>query len=110
MNITFDRIAAFSHALVRRPHGPAVAKDRAAASRTLAKGQTFGTPSAFGSSIECLTGKLWITHDGDPKDIVLEAGQRYSVDRRSKMLVHALSDSVFRQRGASQSALDGPNS
>lgn len=58
-------------------------------------------PCAFGSSIECLAGKLWITHDDDPKVIALEAGQCYIVDRRSKMLVHALSDSVFRQSGAS---------
>lgn len=98
MNITFDRIAMFAHALVSLlGHGPAVATNRVTAPRTLTKGQTFCMACAFGSSIECLAGKLWITHDGDPKDIKLEAGQCYVVDRRSRMLVHALSESVFRQ-------------
>ncbi len=104
MNITFDRFAVFAKLASLLGHGPAVATNRVSAPRTLTKGQTFGMACAFGSSIECLAGKLWITHDGDPKDIELEPGRCYVVDRRSKMLVHALSDSVFRQFGASQSA------
>lgn len=108
MNITIERIAALRHAFVRLSHSPAVSQDRAATTRTLGKGRTFSVPCAFGSSIECLAGALWITHDGNPKDIVLEAGQRYIVDHRSTMLVHALTDSVFRERGACRPALHGP--
>jgi hypothetical protein len=39
-----------------------------------------------------VSGTLWVTHDCDPKDIVLAAGQEYCCDRASRMLVQALED------------------
>ncbi len=35
-----------------------------------------------GARIACLEGVLWITHDSDPHDIVLEPGQVYELTRK----------------------------
>ena len=48
---------------------------------------------AFGSgriTVHCRDGEAWITHDGDPRDVVLQAKQSYAVDRGERMTVHAL--------------------
>ncbi|RYF15368.1 MAG: DUF2917 domain-containing protein [Comamonadaceae bacterium] len=40
----------------------------------------------------CTTGSLWITHDGDPKDVILYGGERYRAQREDAMHVFALQD------------------
>ena len=40
--------------------------------------------------VRCAKGRLWITHDGDPKDVVLDPLQSYRAERRNVMRVHAL--------------------
>src|SRR5262245_11836449 len=94
MSIAIDRIVALRGLSFRETasRGKAVA-----ATHRLRKEQTIKVPHPFGTSIECLAGVVWITHDCDPKDIVLDPGQRYVADRRSRMLVHALSDSMLRR-------------
>jgi hypothetical protein len=37
-------------------------------------------------------GLLWLTHDGEPKDLILEPAERYRADRRSMLLVQALEE------------------
>lgn len=64
--------------------------------RLLPKDSTFVIEHPFGREIGCLKGTLWITHDGDNKDIVLEAGGLYTADRDARMLVHAVADAVVR--------------
>ena len=32
--------------------------------------------------VRCASGSLWITHDGDPKDVILVAGEHYRAERR----------------------------
>lgn len=34
---------------------------------------------AKGTTVACLEGALWITRDGDPNDVVLQAGQTYKL-------------------------------
>ena len=43
-------------------------------------------------SINCLEGSLWITQDGDPRDVILSAGRSYRIDRTSRVMVFATSD------------------
>lgn len=45
-----------------------------------------------GERIECCAGCLWLTQEGDPRDIVLEAGDGFMLDRPGTALVYALSD------------------
>jgi hypothetical protein len=56
-----------------------------------------------GMHLTALRGTLWITVDGDPKDIELEAGAEHRFERRSPAIVSALGgQAVFRVRaGAS---------
>ena len=41
--------------------------------------------------VRALHGGLWITQDGDPRDIVLEAGQSVQTATRGRAVVYALS-------------------
>ncbi len=43
-----------------------------------------------GHAIECVSGELWITQDGDSRDIVLARGERFTLDRDGAVLVTAL--------------------
>ncbi len=45
-----------------------------------------------GVRIDCLEGSLWITQDGDPRDVILPAGRSYRIDRTSRVLVFAATD------------------
>lgn len=54
-----------------------------------------GTP---GMRIECLHGCVWITQDGDCRDVVLDGGQCFLADRRSGLLLQALDAAQVRVR------------
>jgi hypothetical protein len=58
----------------------------------LAPGATMVVPTPRGVTIECRRGCLWLTHDGDCKDIVLSAGERYVSPSSRRLLVHALDE------------------
>src|SRR5215218_453413 len=45
--------------------------------------------------IKPATGSLWITHDGDPKDVILYPQDTYRAEREDAMHVFALQDSTF---------------
>jgi hypothetical protein len=41
-------------------------------------------------TVHCRDGQAWITHDGDPRDVLLQAAQSYTADRADRMTLHAL--------------------
>lgn len=43
----------------------------------------------------CSSGSLWITHDGDPKDVFLSSGESYRADNARPMNVFAMQDCVM---------------
>lgn len=50
-------------------------------------------PTPLGREIVCLDGSLWLTYDGDPRDIMLGAGQHHVADCAARLLVQALEPS-----------------
>jgi Protein of unknown function (DUF2917) len=42
-----------------------------------------------GHAIVCDSGSVWVTQEGDPRDIVLGAGEAFTLDRRGTALVLA---------------------
>lgn len=44
----------------------------------------------LGLTLHCISGCVWLTHDGDGRDIVLEAGESHTCDRDTRLMVHAL--------------------
>ena len=61
-----------------------------AASLPVHSGQPLRLPKGFGHRIAVLDGNVWITQDGDPRDVVLSAGQDFVVERPSATVVSAL--------------------
>ena len=68
----------------------------------LAKSQAVTLSDAKGLQIRCMAGGLWITQDRDPRDIVLEAGESFTLDRRGPAIVWALAPSSVEMLPARQ--------
>ena len=45
--------------------------------------------------LRCANGSLWITNDGDPKDIMLGSGETYRAEREDAMHVYALQPTLL---------------
>ncbi len=75
---------------------PAVRRERSASlaspERQIAAGSTLKVEQPLGTEIVCLTGTLWVTHDGDDIDHIVVAGKPYVAQHRGRMLVHAMSE------------------
>ena len=63
--------------------------------RALGKGKIRQVPHGLGHRIECVSGALWITQDGDIRDIVLETGEAFAFDRPGAAWISALDESRF---------------
>jgi hypothetical protein len=47
-----------------------------------------------GSTITCISGTIWLTMEGDTRDVVLKAGESFVVDRRGLAILAAHESSV----------------
>ena len=65
------------------------------ASTSLRKGEALHLQHALGQRIEALGGRVWITMDGDLRDIVLDAGEGFTVDCGTDVLISAISEAQF---------------
>ena len=78
----------------RRAPAPAITRRPVASagpsSQLLHKNATLDVRNPMGVTVECIHGSLWLTHDGDCKDLVLAPGQCYQSERPGRLLVHAL--------------------
>lgn len=60
----------------------------------LGPGELLNLERAAGARIGSRGGSVWITQDGDPRDIVLEAGEVFELDRDSPVIVQAIATAV----------------
>lgn len=86
-------VAAPAHRRMARTAQPATAGIDSL--HTLPRGATLAIDAPLGQEIFCIAGTLWITHDGDPQDHVVEAGRTYVPACAARMLVHVLADARF---------------
>ena len=61
----------------------------------------------LGHSIVCERGTVWLTQDGDPHDVILRAGEVYTLDRPGPALLQAFEPgaiSIVRTEGQTRTA------
>jgi hypothetical protein len=74
--------------LFARPAAPRITRRYGAWVR---QGRTQEIPRAGKRmTVHCRDGEAWITHDGDPRDVLLQPRQSYTADRGERMTLHAL--------------------
>jgi hypothetical protein len=73
----------------------AMNSDLISGTRILAKGSIRHVHAHKGRRVELLSGSLWITQDGDRRDIVLGPGESFDFDRRGDALLSAFDDSRY---------------
>ncbi|HEY2187860.1 MAG TPA: DUF2917 domain-containing protein [Caldimonas sp.] len=64
-------------------------------SRTLLKGNVRHLHGESGRRVEVVSGALWITQDGDLRDVVLQPGDGFDFDRNGDVLLSAFDDSRY---------------
>lgn len=55
----------------------------------LKRNQVVTVRGGIGHSIVCDSGIVWVTQEGDPRDIILRAGESFAIDRSGPTLVQA---------------------
>ena len=61
----------------------------------LAKDQTLNLPNAAGVRVASQSGTVWITQDGDLRDIVLAPGQSVVLERSTPTIVQAIEPALI---------------
>jgi hypothetical protein len=56
------------------------------------KNQAVAFSNANGLRVECASGILWITHDGDLRDVILSGGEQYISGLADRMVIFGLED------------------
>lgn len=62
----------------------------------LAGGQTVGLQDQQGARVEVLDGDVWVTQEGDRRDLIFGGGDTFRVERRGTTVLHALSPAQLR--------------
>ena len=62
---------------------------------SMTKGHVRRVAEPLGRRVECLSGVIWVTQDGDLRDIILEPGDGFDFDRSEGVLISALKDSRY---------------
>jgi hypothetical protein len=52
-------------------------------------------PDLRSATLRVTRGTLWITQEGDPQDVVLRAGDNWTVERNGLTVVQAQDDAIF---------------
>src|SRR6185369_5386507 len=74
---------------------PTMNQDLLNGTRILAKGNIRHLHADRGRRVEVVSGAIWITQDGDPRDIVLQDGDAFDFDRVGDALLSAFADSRY---------------
>ena len=62
----------------------------------IARDKILELKQALGVIVECLDGSVWITLDGNMRDVILDVGQSFCIDRQQRALIQALATARVR--------------
>jgi hypothetical protein len=62
---------------------------------SLARQAMFNVSDAAGVQIACHEGSVWVTLDGDTRDVVLDAGDSFTATEHRRALIYALRPSTL---------------
>ena len=83
-----------------RKHRADVRRTAAVQLKSLPMNGTLSVERPQGCRIQCVRGSVWITHIGDGRDVVVEAGTTFVGDREAPMFIQALAPTEFIVTGA----------
>lgn len=63
--------------------------------QSLSRTQMLHIERPHGETIRCVTGRLWLKHQGDPEERVIEAGQTFVASLPGRLTIMALVESTF---------------
>lgn len=66
----------------------------------LAAGELLRLPAGACATIACSSGVVWVTQDGERRDLVLSAGESAEIGDRALVLVQAFEPSLIRVQAA----------
>jgi hypothetical protein len=72
-----------------------IKKEMIEGAHVLDKGKIGHVRAERGRRLEVVSGTIWITQDGDLRDIVLGPGEAFDFDRRGDALLSAFADSRY---------------
>ena len=61
--------------------------------RHLSPGAMLHIDDGEGQSVVVFKGLLWITQDGDPRDVFVGRGETFTIDRPGRVLIEAIDES-----------------
>lgn len=64
--------------------------------RQIDAGATTWVARPRGYVVSCQTGTLWLAFDGEPEDVILEAGESHLCTKTPRLSIHALAAAVVR--------------
>ena len=64
--------------------------------QAMARDKILDIKQALGVTVECLEGSVWVTLDGSTRDVILDAGQSFCVDRKQRVLIQAMATARVR--------------
>lgn len=73
---------------------PTCGQQRAFCRQRLARGETLRLEGAGRLRIVCQQGQLWLTQYGDSRDIILAAGEGFTVEQSAAVVISALQNSL----------------
>lgn len=73
--------------------------------QSLSRTQMLHIERPHGETIRCVSGRLWLKHQGDPEERVIEAGQSFQASLPGRLTIMALVESTF---GIELANADGP--
>lgn len=94
MNLALTLAPAFPRFALFRLPAPRQSAARSSL-RNVAHRACLDMGNAEGLTISCIRGAVWLTHDGDCKDVVLQAGESHAITRRERLIAQGLEDSIL---------------